>query len=86
MFESLPDFFGAALGAAKLEPPTRDAVDFDEQGQIAENRIHLETPALLLKRKDAVFAVSSFRFRDSGHASITVLRAKGLISMPLSQW
>lgn len=86
MFESLPGSVSAALGIIKPEPPTTEAVELDEKGQVMKSRFHPETPvSFLMKRKVAVFAARLFGFRDSGRINITAPSATGSISMMMLQ-
>lgn len=86
LFELPPDSVAVALGIIKAEPPTRPLVKFDKQVLVEESRWYAEAPFfLLIKRKDAVFAVSPSTFRDSVCISISVLRVRASISMTLPQ-
>lgn len=85
-FESLHDSVTALQGTNKPEPLTTAVVELDEQGQVVVGLPHPEKPVLqLTKSKDAVFSTKPFRLHDGSHVNITVLGAKGLISMPLSE-
>lgn len=70
----------------KLEPPTRAVVEPYEQEQVVESRNYPETLApSLMGWKEALFAASVFSFRDIDGSDVTVPRARGLITMALSQ-
>lgn len=82
----MSDSVAAALGTMKPEPPTRVAVDPDEQRKVAETRPHPETPVpSLMKRSNANFSANRFWFRHSSLIGITVPLVRVSISMKLSQ-
>lgn len=82
----LPDSVGAVLGFSKPEPPTTDAVELNEQGDVVEKRCRPENSvSLSVKRKEAAFTVSPIRFSDGGGILIIFSRAIGLILLTLSQ-
>lgn len=82
MFRSSTYFAAAALGIMKLESPARTVVHKEEQRKAVEGWIHTKFLVLsLIKRKDAVFAASTFWFRNIRRINITVPRANDLISV-----
>lgn len=84
VFQSLSDSSVAALEIMKQEPSTRAEIELDDKGWVVESRPHPETPvSSLMKRKDAIFAASSFCLRDSGLINITVPHASDSTSTAL---
>lgn len=80
LFEPLPDSDEDALGIMKSLPPTRCVVQLEKQGQVMQSKPSLETLLfLLIRRKDWLFAASSFQYRYSGRVNISVLYASGSI-------
>lgn len=70
----------------KPDTTTRPAVVLHERGKVVRSRTYPETTdSSLMKREDAVFAVSPFSLHVNGHIKSSVQRAKGFISMNLSQ-
>lgn len=85
VLESLPGSVAAALGIMIPEPLSRPVSVLDAHGKVVESRPYSETPLpSLMKRNEAVFAASSFRFRNSDGVDISVPRARGLMSTILS--
>lgn len=86
LFESLPDSVATVLGIMKPWPPTAAVVELEDQGRVVSSRPYPETHvSLLMKRKDSVFAERPFWLRCSGRINFSVPRARGLVSMTLSQ-
>lgn len=86
VFESPPNSILAALGIMNPEPLTRAVVKLGKKGKVIECRIHSETMVYsFMERKDAAFITSSFRYRDGVRIIITVPRARGSITITLSQ-
>lgn len=77
VFELLGDSVATALRILKSKLPTRVVVEPDDQEQVLDKRPYPETPVFSLMKRDALFAVGSFRFHDSGRININVPRAGG---------
>lgn len=86
VFQSLSDSVAAVFGIVKVEPPSRPAVEHDEQRQVVESILLSETSvSSLLKRSEAIFAECSLRFRGSSRIYITPSSTSGSVSMTLLQ-
>lgn len=84
VFESLPNYVLAALGATKPESSTTDVVQPVEQEQKVKGRPHPESlHSLLIKGKYEVFAARLFWFHGRSSWNIAVPRASGSISLKL---
>lgn len=85
-FEWLSYFATMALVNIKLKTLTRFFAAPGKPEHVVEIQLPPGTPALLLmKRKEEVYAANLLRFRENSLFYITVLRAKGSISIELLQ-
>lgn len=82
VFESLPDFAAAALKTMKQKHQIRSTLEIDKEAQFLTNEYNLIMMIFPnIKRKDAVFAESSFMLFGSSRIRINGALTRGLISL-----